>query len=155
VPPIRAVPRSTRLCVGLTVVGGILVIAGLATGAVGETLRLDRGHGWHGAVLAAEILIATGMSGGMLLVAAVVVWHLSIQWRRHAPRGPVSRETFAGGSAQHKMTQIKDLYRAAEEMEDAELSARWEELRQRQYELIRQYFEQARVGGTDVGRGPG
>ncbi len=154
-PPIRPAIQRIRLCVGLTVAGGILVVAGLATGMVGETLRLTGGRGWHGAVLAAEVLTAAGMSGGMFLVAALVVWYLSVQWQQPSPRGPGGRETTARASAQQKMTQLKDLYRAAEEMEDAELNAHWDELRQRQHELIRQYFEQARLGSADFRRTPG
>ena len=228
-----------RLCLSLTVVGGILVVAGLATGLVGETLRLAGRYGWHPIVLVAEIFVALGMSCGMSLVAAVAGWHLSIKWRYppdqrathqratdqratdqratdqratgkratdqratdkrpasatgpNVPMGvaasqpaadmtgsqpPVDTAYFGGrdvpsseprvtrprpvpevanpsvppGYADQKMTQIKELYREAEEMGDAEFSAHWEELRQRQYELITQYYEQVGLGGADVG----
>ncbi|MGE5290545.1 MAG: hypothetical protein ACM3ML_25810 [Micromonosporaceae bacterium] len=49
----------------------------------------------------------------------------------------------------------KDLYREAGEMGEAELSPRWDELRKRQQDLIREYFEQAGLGGADLGRGAG
>jgi len=55
--------------------------------------------------------------------------------------------------AQQKIAQLKDLYREAEEMGDEELSAHWEEIRRRQHELIREYFEQARLASTDIGQG--
>jgi hypothetical protein len=73
-----------RLCIGLTVVGGVLVVAGLATGLVGETLRLAGRLGWQPIVLVAEILVALGMSCGISLLAAVAGWHLSIK-RRYPP----------------------------------------------------------------------
>ncbi len=65
--------------------------------------------------------------------------------RTHPPaRGAAGVPAAAQPPAQQKMTQIKDLYREVEQMGDAEVSAHWEELRQRQHELIRQYFEQAK-----------
>ena len=194
-----------RLLTGLTVVGGVLVIAGLATGLVGETARLAGGRGWQSIVVAAEGLVVAGMSCGAALFVAVAAWQLSIKWRQPrgqwgpagraaAPAGwPVERrrapsqrggmpqqgahpapavngfsrapfdvtgpqppdhpdpETAARAPAQQKMTQIKDLYREAEQMGDAEFTAHWEDLRRRQHELIRQYFEQAGLGGADVG----
>jgi hypothetical protein len=64
---------------------------------------------------------------------------------------PAGRPAVVLPPAQQKMTQIKDLYREVEQMGDAEVSAHWEELRERQHELIRQYFEQAKLGGADAG----
>ena len=209
-----------RLYVSLTVVGGVLVVAGLATGLVGETLRLAGRPGWQPIVLMAGILVALGMSCGISLLV-VVGWQLSSK-RRYPPdhratghrvrdhrvrdhratdhratgaAGPTSvaasppaagmrgsrpqvnaayvggREALPGeppltgprplpdvthpsvppGYADQKMTQIKELYREAEEMGDAEFNAHWEELRQRQHELISQYFEQVGLGGAGVG----
>jgi hypothetical protein len=66
-------------------------------------------------------------------------------------RGGTGAAAVAQPPAQQKMTQIKDLYREVEQMGDAEVNAHWEELRQRQHELIRQYFEQAKLGGADAG----
>src|SRR5260370_32194413 len=76
-----------RLLTGLTVVGGVLVIAGLATGLVGETARLAGGRGWQSIVVAAEGLVVAGMSCGAALFVAVAAWQLSIKWRQ--PRGPL------------------------------------------------------------------
>jgi hypothetical protein len=209
-----------RLCAGLTVVGGMLVIAGLATGVVGETSRLAGGRGWHPIVVVAEILVVGAMACGAWLFVAFAAWHVSAKWRqqppvpatRTPPRGdmvgpqplvdrlrrswrsaavaepwPVDsadfsrfdppdgtvarpqpareaahraaapdrteREAAPRAPAQQKMTQIKDLYREAEQMGDAEFVAHWEDLRRRQHELIRQYFEQAGLGSADVGQG--
>jgi hypothetical protein len=148
-----------RLFVCLTAAGGTIVIAGLATGLAGEASRLTGGRGWHGIVLAAEMLLAVGLSCGTLLVVAVAWWQLSDRWRLRAdlrPRTATGGHTgaAAAASAQQKMTQIKDLYREAEAMTDAELSAHWAELRQRQHELIRQYFVQAGFGGAAFGQSP-
>jgi hypothetical protein len=209
-----------RLCAGLTVVGGMLVIAGLATGLVGETSRLAGGRGWHPIVAVAEILVVGGMACGAGLFVAFAAWRVSAKWRRQLPvdatrappvdmAGPKSqvnrlrqawrsaavaepwpvdsadfshlgpadgtariapqptreaahraaapdrteREAAPRAPAQQKMTQIKDLYREAEQMGDAEFSAHWEDLRKRQHELIRQYFEQTGLGSADVGQG--
>ncbi len=115
-----------RLFVCLTAAGGTIVIAGLATGLAGEASRLTGGRGWHGIVLVAEMLFAVGLFCGTLLVVAVAWWQLSNRWWLTAERRP---RTATGGhtgaaaaaSAQQKMTQIKDLYREAEAMTDAEL----------------------------------
>jgi hypothetical protein len=74
-----------------------------------------------------------------------------------APPGSRSRSAFVWAPLQHqqKLSQIKDLYREAGEMGDAELSAHWEELRLRQQELIREYFEQAGLGSADIGQSNG
>ncbi len=194
----------TRLCTVLTVIGGLLLVAGLATGLVGEVSRVTTGRGWRPAVGAAEILIVCGMFCGAALLAAVAGWHVFLQVRRPAvprrvrarrvtpaasafrgmPRsdvplhaaalqaggmqaaapyaaGPYAVAPHAGGPqaagpqppAQQKIAQLKDLYREAEEMGDEELSAHWEEIRRRQHELIREYFEQARLASTDIGQG--
>jgi hypothetical protein len=191
-----AAARWLRLCAGLTAVGGMLVIAGIALGLAGETARLDGGRGWHPIVGAAGILLAAGLSCGAALVAAVAAWRLSVRWYSGPARGQAdvpgsrpddpdggarkvrwtapqrSRPPVQGGAgleaaglppaqqkmglppAQQKMTQIKDLYREVERMGDAEVTAHWEELRQRQHELIRQYFEQAK-GSADAGQTAG
>ena len=67
------------------------------------------------------------------------------------PLPEVAQPSVPPGYADQKMTQIKELYREAEEMGDAEFSAHWEELRQRQHELISQYFEHVGLGGASVG----
>jgi hypothetical protein len=187
-----AAGRWLRLCVGLTAVGGVLVIAGIAVGLAGEATRLDGGRGWHQIVGAAGVLLVAGMSCGVALVAAIAAWRLSIQWYRSPadvpgsrPQNPANpnktaqhvrrtaqrlqrperrvRRPAQGAAglapvalppAQQKMTQIKDLYREVEQMGDAEVTAHWEELRQRQHELIRQYFEQAK-GSADAGQTTG
>src|SRR5260370_38729230 len=87
-----------RLLTGLTVVGGVLVIAGLATGLVGETARLAGGRGWQSIVVAAEGLVVAGMSCGAALFVAVAAWQLSIKWRQpRGPRGPAGRAAAPAG----------------------------------------------------------
>ena len=184
-----AAARWLRLCAGLTAVGGMLVIAGIALGLAGETTRLDGGRGWHPIVAAAGVLLIAGLLCGAALVAAMAAWRLSVQWYRGPARGQANvpgarpdnpdkpddtaqlvrwkapqrlRPPAQGDAgleaalppAQQKMTQIKDLYREVEQMGDAEVTAHWEELRQRQHELIRQYFEQAK-GSADAGQTAG
>ena len=145
-----------RLCTALTVIGGTLLVVGRATGLVGEVTRATSGRGSHPALGVAEILIVSGMLCGAALLATVAGWHVSIQLR-HPPRR-VARprvvaatvDTASRAPAQQKIAQLKDLYREAEAMGDEELSAHWEEIRRRQHELIRQYFEQARLASNDL-----
>jgi len=59
-------------------------------------------------------------------------------------------DTASRAPAQQKIAQLKDLYREAVAMGDEGLSAHWEEIRRRQHELIRQYFEQARLASNDL-----
>jgi hypothetical protein len=64
-------------------------------------------------------------------------------------RAPPATVPAAGpGGAEQKLVELKDLYRTAEAMGDAALGESWEELRYRQEELIRGYFEAARLNGS-------
>src|SRR2546425_12234255 len=90
----------TRLCTVLTVIGGLLLVAGLTTGLVGEVSRVTTGRGWRPAVGAAEILIVCGMFCGAALLAAVAGWHVFLQVRRPAvPRRGRARPGAPGASA--------------------------------------------------------
>jgi hypothetical protein len=210
-----------RLCAGLTVVGGMLVIAGLATVLVGETSRLAGGRGWHPIVVVAEILVVGGMACGAGLCVVFAAWRVSARWRRQPPvaatrapprfdmagphlllgrlrqswrsapvaepwpvdsadfsllDGPDSTARIAPpqparesahqpatpdrterkaprGPAGQQMMLIKDLYREAEQMGDAEFDAHWEDLRRLQHEPTRRYSEQTGLGSADVGQG--
>jgi hypothetical protein len=54
-----------------------------------------------------------------------------------------------------KMDQLKSLYRTAEAIGEEALARHFDQLSQRQRELIREYFEQAEFGRTGGGRGGG
>ena len=56
--------------------------------------------------------------------------------------------------AEQKLVELRDLYRAADEMSDATLRESWDDLTRRQEELIRGYFEASRAwrGGQQGAR---
>ena len=53
------------------------------------------------------------------------------------------------GSAQEKMEQIKELYLTAEAIGEDALTKHFEQLSQRQHDLIREFFEKAGLGAND------
>lgn len=54
------------------------------------------------------------------------------------------------GSAQEKMEQIKELYLTAEAIGEDALTKHFEQLSQRQHDLIREFFEKAGLGANDA-----
>jgi hypothetical protein len=68
---------------------------------------------------------------------------------RRRPDGPGYR----GRGTRPPLDQLKALYRTAEAIGEEALTRHFDQLSQRQRDLIREYFEQAGPGSTSGGRG--
>lgn len=90
----------TRLCTGLTVVGGTALICGLAAGLVAEVSRLSRGRPSAPIVAAAEVLVSAGLICGAALLGAAAMWRMAIR------RQPPQRQAhFAAGLLRRQHTE--------------------------------------------------
>lgn len=90
----------TRLCTGLTVVGGTALICGLAAGLVGEVSRLTGGRPSPPIVAAAEVLVSAGLMCGAALLGAAAVWRNAV--RRQPPQ---RQANFAAGPLRRQHTE--------------------------------------------------
>src|SRR5215472_8429499 len=78
-------------------------------------------------------------------------------WDAVAPVRPARRRPdgpgYRGRGTRPPLDQLKALYRTAEAIGEEALTRHFDQLSQRQQDLIREYFEQAELGRTSGGRG--
>jgi hypothetical protein len=74
--------QMMRIAMGLTIIGGALLIAGLSLVLVGEALRLKSPHGGGGIVGAGEVAALCGLGFGVALLVSLMVGRGSRGGRR-------------------------------------------------------------------------